>query len=441
MYRIFTFLYPLFVRLAAPWNPKARRWIDGRKELMENVKATFQSETRAIVWFHCASLGEFEQGRPLIEGLRRQQPNVCVLLTFFSPSGLEVSRGYAGADHIFYLPMDSPRNARRFLDAVGPALAVFVKYEFWHYYLSELHNRKVPTLLVSAVFRPDQPFFRWYGAFWRRMLHAYTAIFVQDKASLRLLSGLAPSVFLSGDTRFDRVLELAPTLPATAPHSRPESTLAQPFPPDSPLAPLFALVVAFAAGGPTIVAGSTWDEDEKELAHFVRTHPNIHFIIAPHELSKEHVHTILHAFPESVPLSTWSPGLHARCLVIDNIGMLSRLYQLGTITYVGGGFGGDGVHNVLEPAVWGKPVVFGPIYDKYREASELIEAGGALTADNTLSLEQCFRRLLDDPAVRTAAGHAARAYVERQAGATKKILEYIAAERLLEVPPRYAVSN
>lgn len=420
MYRIFTFLYPLFVRLAAPWNPKARSWLQGRKGLMENVKAAFRSENRAVVWFHCASLGEFEQGRPLIEGLRRRQPNVCVLLTFFSPSGLEASRGYAHADHVFYLPMDSPRNARLFIDAVRPTLAVFIKYEFWLYYLSGLQRRGVPTLLASAVFRADQPFFRWYGAFWRRMLRTYTAIFVQDKSSLKLISGLATAVFLSGDTRFDRVLELAPSLPVVTP-----------FPPESPLAPLFAKVTAFAAGSPVIVAGSTWDEDEKELAHFVRTHPNIHFIIAPHELSKDHIHAIQSAFPESVPLSAWKQGRHARCLIIDNIGMLSRLYQLGTITYVGGGFGGDGVHNVLEPAVWGKPVVFGPIFDKYREASELIQAGGAFSADNTLSLEQCFRRLLDDASVRAAAGQAARTYVERQAGATKKILEYIDTQRLL----------
>ena len=172
---------------------------------MEKLKEVFQSENRPVVWFHCASLGEFEQGRPLIEGLRRQQPGICLVLTFFSPSGLEVSRGYAFADHVFYLPMDGPRNARRFVEAVRPRLAVFIKYEFWHYYLAELRQRRIPTLLASAVFRPDQPFFRWYGGFWRRMLSAYTAIFVQDEPSRRLLTGLASPVFLSGDTRFDRV--------------------------------------------------------------------------------------------------------------------------------------------------------------------------------------------------------------------------------------------
>lgn len=413
MYRTFVFLYPLFIRLAALWNPKAREWIRGRKGLSAALAARFRDETRPVAWFHCASLGEFEQGRPLIEGLRRTHPGTCILLTFFSPSGLEASKNYSGADHILYLPMDSPIRARQFMDAVKPTLAVFIKYEFWHYYLSELHRRRIPTLLASAVFRADQPFFRWYGGFWRRMLNDFSCVFVQDQASLDLLAGLGlgERVRLSGDTRFDRVLEITA---AAGPDLSP--------------------ALAFAQGAPVVVAGSTWDEDEKELAHFVRTHPNIRFIIAPHEISKDHIRAIQHAFPESVPYSTYRPGSHARCLIIDNIGMLSRLYRLATVTYVGGGFGGDGVHNVLEAAVWGKPVVFGPIYDKYREATELIKAGGGFAAGNTLELEECFRRLLDHPADLTRAGQSARTYVERKAGATGRILGYIQENRLL-MPP------
>ncbi|TDW95795.1 3-deoxy-D-manno-octulosonic acid transferase [Dinghuibacter silviterrae] len=438
MYRTFIFLYPLFVRLASLWNPKARGWVRGRKGLLEDLESRFRGENRPVAWFHCASLGEFEQGRPLIEGLRKTHPGVCILLTFFSPSGLEISKKYTGADVICYLPMDGPRNARAFLQAVKPAIAVFVKYEFWHFYLSALRRTGVPTLLASAVFRADQPFFRWYGGFWRKMLGCFTRIFVQDQVSLELLAGLGLTdrIQWSGDTRFDRVLELTgAALPALAGAASPHdlaggATLpatAAPHAPAAarPLDPALAPAAAFSGDGPVIVAGSTWDEDEKELVHFARTHPHIRFILAPHEISKEHIRAIQHAFPESVPYSTYTPGTHARCLIIDNIGMLSRLYQLGTITFVGGGFGGDGVHNVLEAAVWGKPVVFGPIFDKYREATELIEAGGGFTVDNALALESCFRQLLDHPDTLAAAGQAARAYVEREAGATGRILSYI----------------
>jgi 3-deoxy-D-manno-octulosonic-acid transferase len=416
MYRISIFLYLYAIRLASLWNPKARLWVLGRKEGIAEARRRFRDEQRTVVWFHCASLGEFEQGRPLIEQLRRRHPRICVLLTFFSPSGYEACKNYGGADHILYLPLDTPRNARCFIDACAPALAVFVKYEFWHYYLETLKTRHIPTLLVSAVFRENQPFFRWYGRFWRNMLGAFTQFFVQDTTSLDLLKGLGlgEKAIFSGDTRFDRVLEITEDgdgreiLPAAA----------------------------FSAGGPLVVAGSTWSEDEKELAHFVRSHPEVRFILAPHEISKEHLREIRQRFPDHILYSEYA-GVYAekrvpaQCLIIDNIGMLSRLYQYATITYVGGGFGGDGVHNVLEAAVWGKPVVFGPVYDKYREATELVEAGGGLTASNTLELEKCFDRLLKDGADLEQAGRSARAYVENKTGATRRILEYIQEKRLL----------
>jgi 3-deoxy-D-manno-octulosonic-acid transferase len=403
MYRAFIFLYPLFIRFASLWNPKAARWIKGRKGLPAALEEVFRDQIKPVVWFHCASLGEFEQGRPLIEGIRNAYPGTFILLTFFSPSGLEAAKDYSGADHICYLPMDGPHSAAHFIKTVKPVLAIFIKYEFWHYYLDQLRRGQIPTLLVSAVFREEQPFFRWYGGFWKKMLDAFTCIFVQDRASLTLLKDLGQRVQLSGDTRFDRVLEIGGTLPVAA---------------------------AFAEGWTVIVAGSTWDEDEKELAHFVRLHPNIRFIVAPHEISKDHIRSIQHSFPESIVYSEYT-GQHARCLIIDNIGMLSRLYQYASIAYVGGGFGGDGVHNVLEAAVWGKPVVFGPIYDKYREATELIAAGGGFTAENTLDLERCFRRLLDEPATLTQAGKSAGAYVRERAGATGRILAYIQEKRLL----------
>lgn len=426
MYRIFIFLYLFAIRLAALWNPKARTWLLGRKDGIPQLRRSLGSEQRTVVWFHCASLGEFEQGRPLIEQLRLRYPGVYILLTFFSPSGYEACKNYAGADHIAYLPMDTPGNARSFLDACSPSLAIFVKYEFWHYYLEALKTRQIPTLLVSAVFRDDQPFFRWYGRFWRNMLGSFSKIFVQDNRSLDLLKGLklGDKAVFSGDTRFDRVLEIT------------EDGARREIPP----------AAAFAAGHTLIVAGSTWSEDEKELAHFVRAHPDVRFIIAPHEIGKEHLKEIRQRFPdhilyseyEKTYLGTGATGAssaerprQAQCLIIDNIGLLSRLYQYGAITYVGGGFGGDGVHNVLEAAVWGKPVVYGPIYDKYREATELLESGGGLTASNTLELEHTFGRLLKDPGAREQAGNAARIYVERKTGATRCILEYIHEKRLL----------
>ena len=426
MYRIFIFLYLCALRLAAIWNPKARLWVRGRKSVIPEMRRRFQGEHRQVVWFHCASLGEFEQGRPLIEALRESHPDICILLTFFSPSGYEACKTYAGADHILYLPMDSPGNARRFLDACSPSFAVFVKYEFWHFYLRALSGRGIPTLLVSAVFRPDQPFFRWYGGFWRNMLGAYSRIFVQDESSLTLLEdlGFGGKAVLSGDTRFDRVLEITRGAGAIA-HDAGAIR-------HDDAAKGIPAAADFAGDGPVIVAGSTWSEDEKELAHFVRTHPDVRFILAPHEIGKDHLREIAHRFPDHVLYSEYcKKPVQAQCLVIDNIGMLSRLYQYAAITYVGGGFAGDGVHNVLEPAVWGKPVVFGPIYDKYREATELLQSGGGFTASTTLELEKCLEHLLHDPAGLEKAGRSARTYVENKAGATRRILGYIQENRLL----------
>jgi len=415
MYRIFIFFYLLSMRLAALWIPKARLWLSGRKGLLAEIREQLQEERRPVVWFHCASLGEFEQGRPLIQGVRQNHPGVCILLTFFSPSGYEACKQYEGADHIFYLPMDTPRNARQFIQYTSPVLAVFVKYEFWHYYLYYLKERQIPTLLVSGVFRKDQPFFRWYGGFWRNMLGAFSHLFVQDSHSYALLEslGLQDRATVSGDTRFDRVLEILEQglkIPAAA---------------------------AFAAGcKELIVAGSTWNEDEKELAHFIRSHPAIRFIIAPHELSRDHLNDIRSSFPSQMLYSEYVLIYHEKpadfqCLIIDNIGLLSRLYQYGSVTYVGGGFGGDGVHNVLEAAVWSKPVVFGPEYSKYREASELVEAGGGFSASNTLDLEECFNELLGDQEALDQAGRSAGSYIHSKAGATQKVIRYIQEKRLL----------
>jgi 3-deoxy-D-manno-octulosonic-acid transferase len=373
---------------------------------------------------HCASLGEFEQGRPLLEALKAKDPGQKIVLTFFSPSGYEVMKDYKGADHIFYLPMDAPSNAKRFLDAVNPSLVLWVKYEYWYHYLSALKQRNIPTVLVSGIFRQHQPFFAWYGEIWRKMLATFTHFFVQNEESKKLLAtlGFTNNVSTNGDTRFDRVLEIAEKF-EPVPH-----------------------IAEFCEDSPVLVAGSTWEEDEIELLHFVNVHPNMKFIIAPHEIDEENLKDVKEEFPNSIFYSELINNEHQtpnsprgpmgkpktpNILIIDNIGMLSRLYKYATIAYVGGGFGGDGVHNVLEAAVYGKPVVFGPVYEKFEEAIGLLNAGGGLSIDGPIKLDEALINLLNDEKDRTARGEAASQYVHEHAGASKKIIQFIQENRLL----------
>jgi 3-deoxy-D-manno-octulosonic-acid transferase len=381
----------------------------------------------------------------VIEGLRRQAPAARFVLTFFSPSGYTANKDYEGADHIFYLPLDSPGSARLFVDLVKPTLVLWVKYDYWYYYLAELKKRNVPVLLISGLFRADQPFFKWYGRLHRYMLECFTHLFVQTEASQALLKGqrLSSSVSVNGDTRFDRVIEIA-----------------------QKGAPL-PLIEAFCAGLPVIVAGSTWEEDEEEIDHFANTHPEIRCIVAPHEISEERLREVERLFRHCIRYSVWEqmPPQGAReknagpansgrpgngngassawpaarpgwpepnVLIIDNIGMLSLLYRYATITYVGGGFGDDGVHNVLEAAVYGKPVVFGPVIEKYIEAVELTETGGGIVIDSAVEAEKVFKRLLMDPVECQETGEASRNYVHSKKGATERIIKYITMQKMLE---------
>ena len=374
-----------------------------------------------------------------------------IVLTFFSPSGYRAKKDYEGADYVYYLPLDSPGNARQFISLVRPTLVLWVKYDYWYYYLVELKKRAIPVLLVSGVFRPDQPFFKWYGRLHRYMLECMTHLFVQTEASRVLLEGrgLRGQVSVSGDTRFDRVIEIA-----------------------KEGAPL-PLIEAWCAGHPVIVAGSTWEEDEEELDHFANTHPEVRFILAPHEIGEDRLVEVERLFRHCVRYSVWAAGAgvargagrggasgagshggaaagaarggtagakvtgsrpgwpEPNVLIIDNIGMLSRLYRYATIAYVGGGFGDDGVHNVLEAAVYGKPVVFGPVIEKYIEAVELTESGGGIVIDSALEAEGVFERLLRDPAEVREIGEASARYVDSKKGATEKIVRYIQEKRLL----------
>jgi 3-deoxy-D-manno-octulosonic-acid transferase len=362
---------------------------------------------------HCASLGEFEQGRPLLESIRAKYPTYKIVLTFFSPSGYEVMKGYEGVNHVFYLPMDSRINAKRFIDLIDPSLVIWVKYEYWFYYLDELKRKNVPLILVSGVFRKDQPFFSWYGGIWRKMLTTFTHFFVQNDNSKQLLKSLVTEdkITVTGDTRFDRVIEIA------------ERFSEVPY------------IKEFCGASKVIVAGSTWEEDEKELWHYIKVHPEIKFVIAPHEVDEQHLSEIRKEFPNSVFYSTisssGSPLTSSNILIIDNIGMLSRLYKYADITYVGGGFGTDGVHNVLEAAVYGKPVVFGPEFEKYDEAKDLVETGGGLSVDGLFGLEKVVNDLLASDIDRIEKGNAAKEFVYSNAGASEKIIRFIQEKRLL----------
>jgi len=445
-YHIFLWLYKTGIHLITPWNRKAKLWVEGRKNIFGKIRAEMEGGgtaasdklqagsqiqvspedsnpqgpegERKTIWMHCASLGEFEQGRPLLESLRLEDPGCRIVLSFFSPSGYEARKNYTGADHVFYLPLDSRRHARRFIDLVKPGLVLWVKYDYWYYYLVELKKKNIPTLLVSGVFRRDQPFFRWYGRLHRYMLECFTHLFVQTEASKTLLAtlGLTENVSVSGDTRFDRVIGIA-----ESPESLP-------------------LIEAFCGTNPVIVAGSTWEEDEEELDHYANTHPEIRMIIAPHEIGEERLREVERLFRYCIRYSIWaqarssSPthgGRGPNVLIIDNVGMLSRLYQYATIAYVGGGFGDDGVHNVLEAAVYGKPVVFGPVIEKYIEAVELTDCGGGIVIDSALEAESVFNRLLNNPEEYRQTADASRSYVYAKKGATAKIARFIQEKRLL----------
>ena len=423
LYNLFLLLYSFGVRLIAVWNPKAKKWLQGRRNIFNTINAQLPAAGCQLVWMHCASLGEFEQGRPLLEALKIDNPQQKIVLTFFSPSGYEVMKDYKGADHVFYLPMDSPENAKRFLDAINPSLVLWVKYEYWFYYLSEIKRRNIPTILISGIFRHSQPFFKWYGGIWKKMLETFTHFFVQNQQSKSLLAtiGFTENVTINGDTRFDRVLEIAANFTAV-PH-----------------------IAAFCGDSPVIVAGSTWEEDEIELLHFVNVHQHIKFIIAPHEIDKLNLKDVKDEFPNSIFYSDLiaqqtinnthgtadSKPTTPHILIIDNIGMLSCLYHYATVTYIGGGFGADGVHNVLEAAVYGKPVVFGPVYEKFDEAVGLIDAGGAISIDGPVKLETVLNNLLNDEPERKKRGEAASNFVNENAGASKKIIEFIQEKRLL----------
>jgi len=412
IYRIFIAIYPLLAKVLAITNKKAAIWVVGRKDIFIRLQAAIGERKGHLVWVHCASLGEFEQGRPIIEAIKQKDRNTKILLTFFSPSGYEIRKQYELADWVFYLPMDSPLNAKKWLDLVKPNLVLFVKYEFWYYYLREAQKQNIPLWLVSGVFRASQPFFKWYGKWNKQMLGFIDVFFVQDKNSAQLLQsiGVEKNVFVAGDTRFDRVL-----------------TIAKQF------SPIEAIEKFINGNELVVVAGSTWIDDDILLNEYAQKHPEIKFIIAPHHIDEARILECIHLY-KAIKWSDWvkkpaSPA--SNVLIIDNIGMLSKLYHFGTICFIGGGFTKDGIHNTLEAAVYFKPILFGPVYHKYQEAIDLINISGAYSVAYIEALEDKMNILFNDTNAYQKASEASGNYVATHSGATNKIVQMIYEKRLL----------
>ncbi len=410
LYNFSIHLYIAAINVASHWNAKAKAWVSGRDRWQQTLAAAMaKAGKRERLWIHCASLGEFEQGRPLIEAVRKNYPGTFILLSFFSPSGYEVRKHYEVADAVVYIPADTRSNAKQFLDLLQPDLAIFVKYEYWLNFLSEMHQRDVPLIMVSSIFREGQPFFQWWGGAWRKALAVIDHFFVQDPHSAKLLQQLGISHHtVAGDTRYDRVIDIARKFEE------------------------IQAIRQFCEGKRVIVAGSTWEKDELILQYFASRHPDVALVIAPHEIHEAHLRHIEKLFPGALRFSTLNngTGTDASVIIIDNIGMLSRLYHYADLCYIGGGFG-KGIHNVLEAAVHAKPVYFGPAFSKFREAKELIACGGAFSISDAAAFEEKASALLHDPLALQQASKAAGDHVKGHAGATQKIMDHIQEKRLL----------
>ncbi len=401
IYNFGIYSYKQLVALAGARNAKARKLTRGQKGVFDYLAQKARPQG-GYLWIHASSLGEFEQGRPLIEAIRKARPDTPILLTFFSPSGYEVRKNYEGADLVCYLPFDLPGNVKRFLDLTRPTEAIFIKYEFWANYLNELKRREIPTYIISAIFRPNQIFFRFYGGYFRRILRNFTHLYIQNEQSRQLLAGIGiTNVSVVGDTRFDRVSDIrrsAKELP---------------------------LVETFAQGRKILVAGSSWPKDEEFLIDYFNRHDDIKLILAPHEIHESHL-----AFIESRlqrPALRYTRATPERvascdCLIIDCFGLLSSIYRYGTLAYVGGGFGA-GIHNIAEAAVYDLPVVFGPNHQRFKEAHELMACGGGFAITSGEEFDALADSLLYDADRLATASHNAGHYIASHTGATRRILQ------------------
>lgn len=403
IYNLAMYILELGVKLAALFSDKPAKMVKGYREVFDLLQRKIDRNAQYI-WFHAASLGEFEQGRPLIERIRKEYPQYKILQTFFSPSGYEVRKNYDGADIVCYLPIDTPSNVKKFVDLVNPCMVFFVKYEFWQNYLNTLNKKGVPVYSVSSIFRPNQIFFRWYGKGYQQVLKTFAHLFVQNEESKQLLAGIGVNnTTVVGDTRFDRVLDICAA------------------------AKQLPLVQKFKGDVLTFVAGSSWGPDEDIFIKYFNAHPEMKLIIAPHVVNDSHLKEIESKLQRSCvryTKATEENVQQADCLIIDCYGLLSSIYRYGEISYIGGGFG-VGIHNVLEAAVYGIPVIFGPNNKKFREAQHLLANKGGFEINSYEDFEQLMNKFLSDEAYLKQSGKAAGDYVKGNAGAMEKIMKRV----------------
>ncbi len=402
LYNFCVAVYARLIALASLWNDKAKKWTVGRKGIFDRMARTISPSDR-IVWIHVASLGEFEQGRPVMEQIKANYPHYKILLTFFSPSGYEVRKNYKGADYIFYMPIDTPRNVRRFLDLAHPEIAIFVKYEFWINYLAQLKRRGTRTFVISAIFRRNSIFFRSYGFLWRQALDSFDQIFVQNEESRHLLHDIGfDNVVVAGDTRFDRVAAIAEGVKR------------------------IDIVERFKADKPLFVAGSTWRPDEDILLPLINDNPEIKFVIVPHEMDECRINRIIAETQGGAVRYTHcndaTPVERYQVLVLDTVGMLSSVYRYASWAYIGGGFG-TGIHNTLEAAIFALPIAFGPNYSKFKEARDMVALGAAPKVETVTDLEAWFAPLRDNKEYRAKVSSTAKDYTLKNIGATSLIMK------------------
>lgn len=399
-------IFQLLVNVASLFNPKAKLWLKGRKNIFTKISNSIHVDDK-IVWFHCASLGEFEQGRPVIELFKEKFPEYKILLTFYSPSGYEIRKNYECADFVFYLPIDTPGNAKKFLNITNPQYVFFIKYEFWYFLLREISRRNIPLYLVSGIFRKNQRFFKKRAINSRKMLSWFTHFFVQNEESKQLLNSIKlNNVSVTGDTRFDRVYAIAQN------------------------AKKLSLIEKFKNNSLVLVAGSSWKPDEEILLKwFNKNQFKLKLIIAPHEIHQENISRLLSFIHPSISVLEYSKAndeniQQAQVLIIDSIGLLSSIYKYGDIAYIGGGFG-KGIHNILEAATFGMPIIFGPNYNKFKEATDLIQLKSAFPVSSLSTFKEHIDSLLENPLLIKEKGKISTNYVKQKCGATAKIIQFI----------------
>jgi len=406
LYNLFISLYGFAISIASSFNPKAKQWISGRKRWKTKMKQAIYPKEK-VIWMHCSSLGEFEQGRPVMEKIKKEFPQYKLAVSFFSPSGYEVRKDYQGADYIFYLPLDTPKNAKRLIKILHPEILILVKYEYWYNLLNRLHKKKIPVIVISAVIKESNLFFRPFGNWFQQRIAGINHFFVQDTDSKNLLESIGVrQVMVSGDTRFDRVKEIRKSNPK------------------------LDFVEKFKGNSKLIVAGSTWPDDEEILVKFIneKLPDDWKLIFAPHNIKEKEINSLVETINKNTAVYTKSDEnqiRNAEILIVDTIGMLTKIYAHSDISYVGGGFTKSGVHNTLEPAVFGVPVIFGPNYENYFEAIDLIQNEGAQRFKDQYDFNSKMEKLISDEAERTKRGNAAADYIRQKPNSTELIMDYL----------------